>query len=264
MRTPGKRIIPKGIRGFESLLLRKSKIFMDIFNLSYKNGSSKVYFLSLHVQGKVGEREIIIKFIWNRDKRPQNFWDKESNISKDTTNIDHLSFHKDGSVLLTYNDPKKNHFHEKKLAFPLKSMPENSYISLIIFSVNIPEKHSKYIGKTEVFDNGNNTADLTWDNKNSQFSVACFLVRSNFETRLLESKFPGIFDINNCALFPYAINQQVGLLFAFSKKIALPNDYDYVNPKYRKQKLSFDKIPVIGMSIISSDDHILRLSNYQD
>lgn len=243
-----------------SNIKQKSEQVMDVFNLAYKHGDKKVYFTSLHLQGKDETRELIFKFIWKKELPPKNFYDAENQIDTDIKKIDHITFHKDGRILMSYYKPKKAHYFERKLQTPISKLPENSYIPLFVFSVNSPSRHAEHIGLSSMPDIGDNVADLTWDAKEQPFSVGVFVVRNNFDPSILEVKFPGVFVAQDTALFPCAINKSTGLLLAFSKKLVIPRDNGYISPKHLKNAdLHFDEIPVIGISLIPSDERIRQL-----
>lgn len=233
---------------------------MDVYNLSYKSKDKKTYFISLHLQGKDETRELIFKFIWKKDLPPKNFYNAENQTDINIKKIDHITFHKDGKVLMSYYKPKKAHYFERKLQTPISKLPENSYIPLFVFSINNPSRHAEYIGLPALPDIGDNVADLMWDAKDQPFSVGVFVVRNNFEPSILEAKFPGVFVTQDTALFPYAINENTGLLLAFSKKLVVPRDNGYISPKHLKNvNLRFDEVPAIGISLIPSDERIRRL-----
>ena len=51
------------------------------------------------------------------------------------------------------------------------------------------------------------------------------------------------------------------MLLAFSKKLVLPKNNNFINPKYlNKEGLKFEQFPVMGMSLVPSDERINRLS----
>lgn len=239
---------------------REEKV--DIYNLSYKYEDKKTYFTSLHLKGENETREVIMVFVRQKELNASNFWDAENGKDIDITKMDHISFHADGNVLISYYNPKKQHYFERKLAFPIAKLPDNSYIPLIIFSVNNLVNYGKYIGLPAVFDNGKNVADLMWDVKNEPFSVGVFVFRNDCDPfEILNIKFPGVFIASDTAWFPYAINKDTGMLLAFSKKLILPKDNNFINPKYlNKEGLKFEQFPVMGMSLVPSDGRINQLS----
>lgn len=233
---------------------------MDVYNLAYKYKDKKAYFISLHLQGKDETREVIFKFIWQKNLKPNNFYDAEFQTDINITKIDHITFHKDGGVLLSYYSPKKEHYFERKLPIPISKLPENSYVPLFVFSVNNLQNHLNHIGIPSVPDIGDNVADLMWDVREQPFSIGVFAVRSNFDTAILETKFPKTFIVSDTAIFPYAINKDSGLLLAFSRKLVIPRDKGYISPKHLENKsLQFDEVPAIGISLVPSDERIKSL-----
>jgi hypothetical protein len=236
---------------------------VDLYNLSYKYEDKKTYFSSLHLKGKNETREIILVFVKKKELNASNFWDAESGKDENVTKIDHMSFHSDGNILLSYYNPKKQHFSERKLKYPISKLPDNNYIPLIIISVNNLLNHSKYIGLPRIFDKGENVADLMWDVKNEPFSIGVFIFRNDCDPlEILNIKFPDIFITSDTAWFPYAINKNTGMLLAFSKKLVLPKDNNFINPKYLdKDGLKFEQFPVMGMSLVPSDKRINQLSH---
>lgn len=235
---------------------------MDIYNFAYKYVDKKVYFASLHLQGKDETREVIFKFIWKKRLTPSNFWDAENEKDMNITKIDHISFHKDGKVLLSYYNPKKEHYYERSLGCPISKLPDNGCIPLFIFSVNNLSNHFKYIGSPTVHESGNSVADLMWDVKNQPFSIGVFAFKNNCDPfKILNVKFPNIFITYDTAWFPYAINKNIGLLVAFSKRLVMPNGNQFINPKYLKdKKFKFEKYPATGMALIPSDKRINSLN----
>lgn len=238
---------------------------MDIYNLAYKYEGEKIYFTSLHLQGSDGAREVIFKFIWKKGLTPKNFWNAENKTDLNITKIDHISFHKDGRVLLSYYSPKKEHYYERSLKSPISKLPNNSYVPLFVFSINNLANHHGHIGSSTVPDIGDNVADLMWDVKNQPFSVGVFVFRNNCDPNaILSVKFPDVFVASDTAWFPYAINKNTGLLVSFSRRLVLPNNNQFVSPKILKNKnLEFEKYPTIGMSLAPSDNRINSLISSQ-
>lgn len=230
---------------------------MTNYNLSYLWNNEKVYFAYVHIQGDNDSKELFLKFVRGRGHKYSNFWDAERNMDKDIKDIDHISFHKDGNIHITYKGSKKDHFSEKKLPQSISNMPKNSYIPLFTISINNPNKFEQFLGSNSAPEIGEYIADMNWNIHNKPFSITCFAIRNNCDPFLtLESKFPGVFDISDSLCFPYGINDKIGVVFMFSRGLIIDRTQSYINPKYDREKIIFEDIPVLGFSIFPSDQHL--------
>jgi len=232
---------------------------MDIFNLAYENNGEKVYFSSLHFQGVGTQREMIFKFIWRKDRRPSNLYDPENGVDEKITNIDHITFHKNGEVVISYYKPKKCHYFERKTPTPIGTVPGNYYAPLLIYSINNLNGFKSYLGRSSIFDSGENVADLSWKVHNEPFSIGIFVMSNKLEPQMLEMNFPGIFKVEDTAWFPFTVNKDTGLLLAFSKKLVLPDDDKFKNPKYKNKSYKVEEVPTLGIRLVPSDERIRQL-----
>jgi hypothetical protein len=194
-----------------------------------------------------------------------NFWDAESNEDIDTKDIDHISFHSDGTIHISYttSKSKKAHFFERKLNYPISKLPDNSYIPLFTLSINIPQTFASYLGSDTAPEIGEHIADLQWDIHSKPFSFTLFAIRNNEDPiSIIANRFPNLFEIPDSPLFPYAINKNIGLMFMFSKRLVLARNQEYVNPRHMSNEdMKFEDLPVMGISIVPSDKRLLRLEN---
>lgn len=234
---------------------------MDVFNLSFKYCQKTNYFASIHLQGNEVERELVFHFIWEKDKKPSNFWDSESQSDLMIKRIDHITFHKDGRVHLAYYQDRKRYFQENSMPAGISKLPENSYITLLLISINSIHDFSQYMGRSIIKEIKGNRANLLWNYKKDSLSVGIFIISNKLDPiHFLTNKFPSVFDIGNIAWFPYAVNKKIGLLFAPTFKLIDYRNIKFVNPRFIKNNnLRFDNIPTLELALMPSDTRINSL-----
>lgn len=248
---------------------------MDLtINCGYNRQNEITYFAQLSYNKK---RELFFRILWNKVK-PSYYYDGLEGREKDITNIDHISFHSDGTVHVRYfgKGKKKDKIFHTKLQNTIQNMPQNVYGSLLILSVYDIETFNKYIGKPTslVFDNTQNV-QCNWEIENTnQFSLVFFLVGGDVNYELmLKTHYPNIFNI---AASPFLMNffgdetkvvmergevtkiNDLGLLIGFTPKvIPRPPEKALVGPDKSKE---FSRIEnMLGLSLIPSDDKIRQL-----
>jgi len=251
----------------------EAKIDLTI-NCGYDWQKEITYFAQLSHNKK---RELFFRIFWSKVK-PSYYYDGLEGREQDITNIDHISFHSDGTVHVRYfgTGKKKDKILHTKLQNTILNMPQNVYGSLLILSIYDIETFNKYIGKPTslVFDNTQNI-QYHWEIENTnQFSLVFFLVGGDVNYKLMfETHYPNIFNISAS---PFLMNffgdeskvviehgevtkiNDLGLLIGYTPKvIPRPPDKSLVGPDKSKE---FSKIEnMLGLSLVPSDDKIRQL-----
>ncbi|MDD2487487.1 MAG: hypothetical protein PHS92_03890 [Candidatus Gracilibacteria bacterium] len=169
---------------------------MVTINCGLNENEDTTYFMQLSYND---EGELFFRPLWG-DIRPTYYFDGFNNEEFDIYNIDHISFHKDGTIHTRYFDDqrKKEKILDKKLENSLGEMGMDYYAPLLAFSIYDIRKFIKYIGKKEPLIFGNNTDEpYIWDiSGTNQISFVFFLVGGNVNHEImLETYFPNIFNI---------------------------------------------------------------------
>lgn len=240
-------------------------------NCGFEENEELTWFYQLSHNEK---RELFFRILWSQ-VRPSYFFDGLDNSEQDIKNIDHISFHLDGTVHIRFHDQlnKPDIILHTKLKNTIKEMGQDKYGPLLIISVYDLQQFKQFIGKGNplIFDKFQN-AQFRWDVQGfKKFSLIFFLVGGHVNHQLmLETHFPGIF---NKKASPYLMNlfgneskiemengevkkvNDLGLLMGFTTKVI---------PKPPVETLSgtkkFDRIEnLMGLNIIPSDEKIRRM-----
>jgi len=221
------------------------------------------------------KRELFFWILWDKIK-PSYFFDGLDNSEQDIKNIDHISFHKDGTIHIRFYDQSSNadKIIHTKLVNTILGMEQDKYGPLLTISIYDSNLFKKFIGKDDpvVFNKFQHT-QLKWDIEGiEKFSLVFFLVGGHINHRLmLEKNFPGMF---NMGASPYLMNffgddsklemengevkkvNDLGLLVAFTTK-TIPRPPKEAITGTRK----FDRIEIpLGINITPSDEKIRRMT----
>lgn len=242
-------------------------------NFGFKKRDEVTYFALLSHNEK---RELFFQFLWNQVK-PSYFYDGLDNSEKDITNMDHISFHKDGTIhYRTSNSSKKpDKIFDKRLKNTIVAMPQNTYLPLLIFSVYDVEELRKHIGKSipRTYVNFSNTS-YYWELENTnQFSLVFFLIGADINYKLmLPTHFPTIFNLKASPLLMNYFGDEdkvemengevtkvndLGLLIGYTEKfIPRPPSEVLVGSKRKKSVQRIENM--FGLTITPTDDMIIR------
>jgi len=251
----------------------KAPMVMTI-NCGFNWQNEITYFAQLSHNDK---RELFFRILWGK-VRPSYYYDGLESREQDIMNIDHISFHDDGTVHIRYFSPgkKKEKIHHTKLQNTILTMSQDVYGPLLILSIYDIETFRKHIGTaTSLVFEGSQNIQYHWEIENTnQFSLVFFLVGGNVNHKLmLDTHFPSIFNISAS---PFLMNYfgdenqvvmehdevvkviDLGLLIGYTTKvIPRPPPRVLVGPKKSKE---FTKIEnMLGLSLVPSDDKIRGL-----
>ena len=245
-----------------------------IINCGFKWENEITYFAQLSHNDK---RELFFRVLWGGGK-PSYYFDGLENKEQNITNIDHISFHNDGTVHIRYYDAakKKGKIYHTKLHNTILNMPQNVYGPLLIFSIYDVDAFRKYLGKaTSLSFNGSKNIQYQWEIEDTnQFSLVFFLVGGDVNYKLmLDKHFPSMFSVSASPLLMNYFGDEkkvvlehgeikkvndLGMLIAYTKRvIPHPSSGAYVGPKFQK----FTRIEkMIGIHLVPSDETIRQLT----
>jgi len=252
---------------------KKAPMFLTI-NCGFDWQKEITYFAQLSHNEK---RELFFRILWSKVK-PSYYYDGLEGREQDITNIDHISFHNDGTVQVRYfgTGKKKEKIYHTKLQNTILTMSQDVYGPLLILSIYDIATFRKYIGKpTSLVFEGSQNVQYHWEIEDTnQFSLVFFLVGGNVNFKLmLDTHFPSIFNI---AASPFLMNyfgdenkvvvehgevkkiDDLGLLIGYTPKvIPRPPDKALIGPEKSKEFVRIENM--LGLNLIPSDDKIRRL-----
>jgi hypothetical protein len=223
------------------------------------------------------KRELFFRILWGKVK-PSYYFDGLESQEQDVTNIDHISFHDDGTVHIRYYNvaKKKEKIYHAKLQNTILTMSQDVYGPLLILSVYDINAFRKHIGKaTSLVFEGSQNIQYHWEIEDThQFSLVFFLVGGDVNYKMmLSNHFPSVFNI---AASPFLMNyfgdenkvimehgevkkvNDLGLLIGYTPKvIPRPSHQTLVGPKKSKEFTRIENM--LGLSLVPSDDKIRRL-----
>ena len=254
-------------------MTNKAQTLLTI-NCGFNCQNEITYFAQLSHNEK---RELFFRILWDKVK-PSYYYDGVENREQDIMNIDHISFHGDGTVHVRYfsEGKKKEKIEHTKLQNTIPSMSQDVYAPLLILSVYDISTFTKHIGKsTSLAFEGSQNVNYHWEiEATNQCSLVFFLVGGNVNYKLmLDTHFPSIF---YRSASPFLMNyfgdeskvifehgdvkkvDDLGLLIGYtSKVIPRPPDQALIGLKKSKEFTRIENM--LGLSLIPSDDKIRRL-----
>lgn len=247
-------------------------------NFSFKQeGEEPIYFCHL---GLNKYRELFFSILWDKSFRPTTFNDGLNGTETSISNIDHFSFHKDGSVHIRAYDEsgKKNYIPHIKLKGPVDKIPKDQFACLFILSIYDVTLFKGLIGKDSelLFKDHSNISFEVNTGTEKSFSIAFFLVGSdvNYKT-LTETHYPNIFlEKKGSQKFIYNVFgdkdavtivndvlmevRDLGILIAVSEKvIPKPSSKNIVSEHHLRTAKRIE-IP-FGFNLVSSNEKINSL-----
>lgn len=242
-------------------------------NFGFKKRNKLTYFVLLS-HNEI--RELFFQFLWNQ-VNPSYFYDGLDNSEKDITNIDHISFHKDGAIhyRISNSSRKSDKIFDKRLKNTIAAMPQDTYLPLLIFSIYDVEELRKHIGKLtpRTYVNFSN-ASYHWELEDTnQFSLVFFLIGADVNhIVMLQKHFPAIFNIKASPLLMNYFGDDdkveikngevtkvndLGLLIGYTENvIPRPPSEALVGSKRKK---SVERIETMfGLTLTPTDDMIMR------
>lgn len=223
------------------------------------------------------KRELFFRILWGK-RKPAYYFDGVENQEQHITNIDHISFHNDGTVHITYYNATKN--KEKilhtKLQNTILSMRQDVYGPLLILSIYDIDKVRKYTGTSTSLRFGNTqNIQYHWEIEDKQkFSLVFFLVGGDVNYKMmLETHYPSVFNISAS---PFLMNyfgdeakviinhgevtkvNDLGLLIGYTTKaIPYPPSQALVGSKKSMEITRIENL--FGLSLVPSDEKIRRM-----
>lgn len=249
----------------------------SITNFGFKIKKGVNYFSNLSTNNS---RELFFHFLWKKNLRPTYYFSGFDDGEKDIKNIDHISFHNDGSIHMKYLEDKKPYKNIKTIKIPKlptsqEILGSSCYMPLAAISIYDSEKLFDFVGNENplAFKEGSNI-NLFWELEDTnKFSLVLFLVGSSVNyKKLLEDKFGGIFNVSASRLFMNYFGDEnkvklnelgevteindIGLLVGFTKKvIPFPSPSHLLGPKKKKQKTEII-LDCYGLKILPTEESI--------
>lgn len=254
-------------------MTNKAQMLLTI-NCGFNWQNEITYFAQLSHNEK---RELFFRILWGKVK-PSYYYDGLESREQDIKNIDHISFHNNGTVHIRYYGAgkRKDRIHHAKLQNTIPNMSQDVYGPLLILSIYDIRRFRKFIGReTSLVFEGSRNIQYHWEIESAnQCSLVFFLVGGNVNYKLmLDTHFPSIFNISAS---PFLMNyfgdeskvvmehgevkkiDDLGLLIGYTPKvIPRPPEQALIGPKKSKESPRIENM--LGLSLIPSDDKIRRL-----
>ncbi len=241
-------------------------------NIGFAKLKEVRYFLCLSHNEK---QELFFRVLWGQN-RPTYFYDGLDKSEHDIRNIDHISFHEDGTIhLISYDSSnKRDTISHTKLAKPIGQLLPNEYIPLIVFSIYDLEKAKKHVGQSVPLAHRKSgdvqkqkNVDAYWEIEDAnRFSLVFFLLGWHSVNVLLDvksmlqTKFPTVFNIGSVLYIGDYLEREasvLGLAIAYTEKVIPPPEDGLMGTKKSKELKRTEVL--YGFNFVASDEKIWQL-----
>lgn len=148
------------------------------------------------------QKELFFRILWRKRNKPTKLNDFVENRHQDVDTIDHVSFHRDGTIHIAYRRKSKTEHLLHNKIINIYEMPQSQFIPLIVFSIynvdeminNIGTKHLSGISR-----DSKNSVTFRSDLKSQKkYTFAIFLIGAEVDhTTFIQNNYPGLFYLSD-------------------------------------------------------------------
>lgn len=233
-------------------------------NLGIDQSNTISYILQLSHNEKW---ELFLRPLWG-NKKPSNYMNGLDMSEREIRNMDHFSFHEDGTIHLRIKDASGNRdkILSKKWPGSIKTITETEFATLLVLSIYdfawVKELVSR--PKSLKFKGSRNVSVLIDHPNRNRFSIVLFLLGAQLDPKsVLQTHFPAVFNLGQAmCIQDYLVDigdqhrpHVLQLLVAITDKVLRGPSVDDVEQYKKLKQLPRVDVPV-GISVAPLDDHI--------